>query len=226
MSTAAEIVEHVRAIAAAQQARLEADPEYRQRLKLEQAAADELERSRSVERRRNRLAMAGIPERVIRLLLAGAADTKPLAEARAFVDESDRRTILVIAGGAGCGKTVAVCAAGEGHGMTFVKAHDLARAGAFADEFWKRLRDARLLAIDDLGTEPLDEKGWAISAILDLLDRRYDACAKTLLTTNLPWEKFRARYGADGGRTLDRLREVGAFVQFDGASMRKTHGVG
>ena len=107
----------------------------------------------------------------------------------------------------------------------FVKALDLVRAGTYDDAFWTRLKATPFLVVDDLGTEPLDDKGWALANIAALIDARYDSTAKTVITTNLDAGQFKARYGAsDGGRLVDRLRESAEFVQFDGASMRQSHG--
>jgi len=171
----------------------------------------------------------GLPARVTKLL-DSPDETEAVAKALEFL-ASETRSLLVMAGGTGCGKTVAACVAldrymtPDGWSMRrqgrFVKAIDLVRAGTFDGEYWDRLNCAPMLVVDDLGTEPLDEKGWALSNIAALIDRRYDACAKTILTTNLDVAKFKARYCAtDGGRIIGRLREAGAFVEFDGESLR------
>lgn len=170
-----------------------------------------------------------MPERVLRLLgLARATDA--VKAVREFL-ANDSRTLLVLAGGTGCGKTVAACVGLDEYLLLegwsyrragrFVKAIDLVRAGTFDREFWDGYAATPMLVVDDLGTEPLDEKGWALANLAALIDKRYDACRKTILTTNLDVAKFKARYcAADGGRLIDRLREAGAFVEFDGASLR------
>jgi DNA replication protein DnaC len=96
-----------------------------------------------------------------------------------------------------------------------VKAVDLIRAGMFpADpDFWPTLERARLLAIDDLGLEPLDARDYALACVVDLIDRRYDGTRKTIITTNLGTEAFRERYCVGPGvRMLRRIREVGRFI--------------
>lgn len=244
------LAEHVR--------RLESDPEYlaeHQRTMAEEARREEAERrakweASQVEARKSRIAAYrvewGIPPRVI-ALLDGVGDTDAVRKARAFMDESNPRTLLVLSGGTGCGKTVAACVAldyataydpylrqrlvtpGETRPAQrfnspgrFVKAIDLVRAGTFDGAFWESLEDASVLVIDDLGTEPLDEKGWALANVAALLDGRYDSLRKTILTTNLPLTAFKARYcAADGGRLYDRLRESGVYVELAGQSLRQ-----
>ena len=63
------------------------------------------------------------------------------------------------------------------------------------------------------------------AALLDLFDRRYDGRARTILTVNITVETFRQRYGQDGGRFLDRLRESGEWFNVAGESMRRPGGV-
>lgn len=172
--------------------------------------------------------IAKIPERVIPLL-ANADDTDAVRKVLEFVD--GRKTLLVLAGGTGCGKTVAACVGLDSWVIVengtvrrvgrFVKSIDLVRAGTFDGDFWDDLAEASMLVIDDLGTEPLDEKGWALANLAALIDQRYDANRKTILTTNLDVARFKARYCNDGGRLADRIREAGAFVEFDGASLRR-----
>lgn len=171
--------------------------------------------------------VAGMPERV-RNMLTTVTNTAAVESAREFISGS--RTLLVLAGGTGCGKTVAGCVAideylqRDGYRFRrvgrFVKAIDLVRAGTFDAEFWEGHERSPLLVIDDLGTEPLDEKGWALANLAALIDKRYDACRKTILTTNLDVARFKARYCNDGGRLADRIREAGAFIEFDGKSLR------
>lgn len=173
------------------------------------------------------LRIAGIPKRVAKLL-GSVEESKPVLAVREFM--ASPRTLLVLAGGTGCGKTVAACVGLDSAVVVesgtlrkvgrFTKAIDLVRAGTFDGEFWDELTDVSMLVVDDLGTEPLDEKGWALANIAALIDQRYDACRKTILTTNLDAARFRARYCNDGGRLADRIREAGAFLEFDGGSLR------
>jgi hypothetical protein len=179
-------------------------------------AAETLVRERRLDRR--------IPRRLWPLL--GAPDETPAMRAvRSFLAPEDDRVLLVLAGAVGTGKTVACGVALDGHPGLFVKAFELTQAGAFDAAFWDALRRTPLLVVDDLGTEPRDEKGWAAACLLALVDHRYDWLLKTIFTTNLDDSRFKATYcrGA-GARTLDRLREAGAFVAVPGGSRRRPPG--
>lgn len=192
----------------------------------------ELERQAAVAARNKGRKSAGIPPRVLPLLDALKL-TEPVAAVRAFMADQ-ARSLLVLAGPTGCGKTVAACLALDlglvlevqgpfvrpTNAGEFLKAIDLLRIDTFDSEPWENLGKEPVLVIDDLGTEPLDEKGWGLSKIAALLDDRYDGCRKTVITTNLTGDQFKARY-RDGGRLADRLREAGSYIQFSGQSLRR-----
>ncbi len=189
-------------------------------------------------RRRSREAdwrARGIPERLFPMLHDGAADepelgdtSRPLAPGPLapkptpaltavdrFLEPSDPKTILVLAGEVGTGKTVAAAwGAAVGRGR-MVKAIDLLRAGLYPQDplFWPRLYTEKLLVVDDLGAEPLDAKGHQLAVISDVVDRRYDAGKKTIVTTNLAQAQFRERYGTGPGERLwRRICEVGRWI--------------
>lgn len=163
----------------------------------------------------------GIPRRLWPLL----DGTEPLIYSQAVMAVKtfleSQKVFLVLAGGVGPGKTTAAAWAVEQRKGRMVKAIDLIRLGTYDEARWAELRGAPLLAIDDLGTEPRDEKGWAAANFESLLDHRYDWQGPTVMTTNLPFAAFKARYlTADGGRLLDRFREAGEFVGITEASRR------
>jgi hypothetical protein len=176
----------------------------------------------------------GIPERLWLMLHesesggpGGPEGTAALAAVGKFLGPEETRTVLVLSGGVGVGKTLAAAWGCAFHLGRFVKALDLVRAGLFPDDrgFWPAMQRAGLLAIDDLGGEPLDSKGYGHVAVADLLDRRYDASRKTIVTTNLPRADFQARYGSSAGiRLWDRIREVGVWADLKGPSMRRVGG--
>lgn len=176
-------------------------------------------------RRRNRerdWLARGIPERVWPMLHDGAPDepvgplapkpTPALEAVGRFLSPSERRTFLVLCGAVDSGKTFAAAWGAAWHGGgRVVKALDLLRAGLYPADpgFWPRLHAERLLVVDDLGVEALDGKGYALTTIEDLVDRRYDAARKTIITTNGTPEEIRTRFGP---RVWRRLREVGLLV--------------
>lgn len=258
------LMETIRARGLEHQRRMEEDPTYRAEQEAKEAEARrvyEVECAASLKQRREERLQArrttlGIPQRVWPLL-DRPEETAALQAAREFL--TSKKTILILAGGVGTGKTVAsavVCdpavsirlgdmddfresfvdpvtgnvrfvgddrprpAVVEGR---MVKALDLARAGMFGEEseIWDVCRVDKLLAIDDLGTEPKDAKGYYLASLFALLDHRYDWVRKTILTTNLSLEDFKATYCVGPGlRFLDRMREAGEFVNIAGKSMR------
>jgi DNA replication protein DnaC len=182
-----------------------------------------------------------VPERLWPMLHASAAAGEPgplldptdaLEAVGRFLAGTEAKTILVLAGGPGVGKTVAAGWGAAFHGGYFAKAIDLVRIGMFPREaedarLVRELRSARLIVLDDLGAEPLDAKGYGIAAITDLVDRRYDGARKTIVTTNLPLDEFRERYGTGSGvRLWERVREVGRFVELQGESRRGARAAG
>lgn len=198
---------------------MESDPEYRAKVEAEAAEEARLQTQFAREKRIRRLQHAMVPKRLWEAL-AEPQETDAVKVVREWL-ETEAQTFLVIAGGVGVGKTVAAAfACQERSGSRFVKAIDVARAGQFNAEFWDEVNTASLLALDDLGTEPLDEKGWALAGLHALFDSRYDDALPTVITTNLTFDAFMARYGQDGGRLRDRLRECGRWVNLAGASMR------
>lgn len=77
------------------------------------------------------------------------------------------------------------------------------------------LRRAKILVVDDLGAEE-DRRGF--HPYLDwLINARYGASGWTVLTTNLPMESFRHRYGE---RIYDRLKHRVLWFDLDHDSLR------
>lgn len=77
------------------------------------------------------------------------------------------------------------------------------------DPLLKWIRATPLLAIDDLGREALDQHGYVYSQLYELLDGRFDAEQRTVITTNLSPERLEDRYGE---AMLDRWQSYGVFV--------------
>ena len=82
------------------------------------------------------------------------------------------------------------------------------------------------LVIDDLGVEYMDAKGFYLSLLNELVDKRYAAQLATVMTTNCNLVDFRARYReksdeGENGRILDRVKETGRFFGCGTESLRK-----
>ena len=78
---------------------------------------------------------------------------------------------------------------------------------------------AKMLLIDDLGTEPPQCKifGEDRTPITDLLLCRYSWPATTVIATNLSFEDIQARYG---DRLADRMSEMVSGIFYDSPSYR------
>lgn len=83
-----------------------------------------------------------------------------------------------------------------------------------------RIAEMPVLAIDDLGQEPLEvqEFGNMVYPMMAVLEKRYEKCLPTFITTNLSPDQLGERYGK---RVRDRLREMAFVVSFDNPSYRK-----
>lgn len=84
---------------------------------------------------------------------------------------------------------------------------------------WEELGRLPMLAIDDLGTEPLEiqDYGNIMSPMVDLLTRRYDKQLFTIVTTNLMPKEIRPKYGV---RIGDRFNEMMVKIQFENDTYR------
>lgn len=100
----------------------------------------------------------------------------------------------------------------------FIAAADLTRVTGFdSTKEWGALASAHLLVLDDVGAEYVDGKGWSTSALHKLVCERYDACLRTVITSNLTADAFKKQYGE---RVADRIRESGRVVSLGGKSRR------
>jgi len=224
---------HIRAQVEAHRLRYESDQAYRDECETKWSADWEAQREAAEAKLREDRARALVLETANRLLesriprapadhLSDHFETDALKVAIEFSKQDDK-TILILGGSKGVGKTIACCvAAWQTLGsVRFVLGMDLVRHGTYDTEFWADLENTNALVVDELGAEPLDEKGWALANILDLLHRRSLWRRKTWITLNLPIEPFFARYGTDGERLRDKLRECGRYVEVKGKSLRR-----
>lgn len=127
--------------------------------------------------------------------------------------------VLVIAGGKGCGKTVAAAwwAMRLGSVATFIRAASFAAASRYERSDRDALLGAPALVLDDLGAEYVDAKGSFLVDLDELIDVFYGDRKPLLITTNCAIDVFRSRYGE---RIVDRIRECGAFFSIAEQSLR------
>jgi DNA replication protein DnaC len=178
------------------------------------------------------LLASGVLELEADVVAKGAAPNPTLEAVRAFC--KGPLTFCLLLGGPGTGKTIAAAEAllnakgywGSGKEWAFlptearlVLASDLARLSYFDSEGQRtlsRMERYPWLVVDDLGGELLTDT-WR-SNFTELVLRRNSARQKTLLTTNLTVEDFKARYDA---RVVSRIRGSGVVVNAGALDMRK-----
>lgn len=132
---------------------------------------------------------------------------------------SDRVPVLALSGNTGCGKTVAMAYALAATGGLWITCAQLTRRsqanfGDEAEEYERTLR-ARVLLLDDVGTERLPADAVA-SMLVELLEKR--GGLRTILTTNLSFADFVKRYS--DARLRSRLSRI-EWVGCDGEDMRR-----
>lgn len=153
---------------------------------------------------------------------AAPSDTPAMGYARKFVEQfRGGRTVLVLLGGPGCGKTTAATWIARQIGRSspqFVRAARLAVDSSFADGFRAMLDDRYMVVLDDLGVEYLDGKG-AFSAKLDLLvDTFYGDRRPLVITSNLSAPDLKTRVGE---RVWSRLCECASIEQCGSTDLRR-----
>lgn len=86
---------------------------------------------------------------------------------------------------------------------------------------FRKLVQADMLGIDDLGVEPKEvlDYGNVMTPVIDLITRRYENQLFTFITTNLTPSQIRDRYGE---RIADRLNEMVEKIVFTNPTYRLT----
>jgi DNA replication protein DnaC len=185
---------------------IHASPEHAERVaehEREQRRLDRLESRRTWVR-------AGIPERLLDCVEA-PKETPALDVVRTWL--ASGKTLLALLGPPDRGKSTAACWAAAQIGGRVIKAMDLIRHGTYDVRFWDALYAEKLVVVDDLGTEPQDEKGYALANVHALIDHAYDGRPRLVFTANLRPEAFVERYlKSDGERSLQRFRESGEIA--------------
>lgn len=196
---------------------------------------DEEERARADERLRRwheKVANCPVPlSTTARVALRDRTfeSTEPLETVRGWIryneEGDDPQSVLVLLGRPGTGKTFAAAhaylAQPRWSRPRYAKIRHVCQLyrASFGDdaERYRDLLRARLLIVDELGTERGNDVEVAQAALHDLIDERQGQ-GLTLLISNLDKADLLKRYDA---RTIDRLRECAAIREFSGQSMRK-----
>lgn len=147
-----------------------------------------------------------------------AYETAAIAKLKTW--DVTRKSIAVLSGSIGTGKTVAaaVWMFQEIRKLQFVRASAFAAMSRYAADSRRLLFTAEGLVLDDLGAEYQDAKGSFLVDLDELIDTYYGNQRPLIITTNLRAADFKARYG---GRIEDRLRESAVWLSVAGPSLRK-----
>jgi hypothetical protein len=180
---------------------------------------DEILEPPRVQESRQTVCDRGVPEKHIKAIY----DREPiecdaLRAVRDFL--AGDKTTLVLAGGTGTRKSGSACWALTQRPGVFVTEDEVLRLYASRApediESWRRIRQAQVLVVDDIG-EYSDDKGWGVKVITGLWNHRYSSELKLIVTVNKTPAEFKAEFGE---RIVDRVRESGRFVELGGQSVR------
>lgn len=175
--------------------------------------------------------MAEVERRQMKFAENEALD-KQLSLMAEWLTTNDHRFCLLLCGKCGNGKSTLVKAFqnllnllglrdeyGNTIGFTIVDAREIAWMCRDRHQEWRALSRRNMLAIDDIGTEPVEiqDYGNHLNPVIDLLYKRYDEQLFTIITTNLTPKEIRERYGE---RIADRLNEMAFRIVFDNDTYR------
>lgn len=243
-------MERVNARWAAEAAELGITEDELHRRRADEAAAQERSESqaRACSLRAARLARhpLGLTPEMAQAITAGTLPTSPaLRVCKRWLANPKAPPILVLCGGTGTSKTVTAGWALAERDGDYVRALDLAERHRPQFEERERfealhVKRARLLVLDDLGTEKLNAKGERDSrflpALYDVIDQRNAVMVHgewvqllTLITTNLGEEAFMKTYAperrhdsdTDGERIRSRLRQSAFFFSTGNVDLRR-----
>jgi hypothetical protein len=160
------------------------------------------------------------PPRLVEVLRADKlAPTKALDHAAVFTNGD--KTVLVLLGGTGAGKTLATCWIAQQFGGPrpgWIRAGGLERAGRYDRDLHQWIAERTLLVVDDLGVEFMDGKGAFLSVLDELVDAAWCRNGRLVLTSNLSVEAFAARYES---RIWSRICDVGMVGNCGGKDLRR-----
>jgi hypothetical protein len=147
--------------------------------------------------------------------------TPALEHARAFLAQRER-PVLVLLGGTGTGKTTAAAwvareAGGARPGM--LPATTMERRGRYDGDYSAWVDDRTMVALDDLGVEPIDGKGYFAALVDELVDAAYRNRRRLVITTNIDTATMRDRLG---DRAASRMVEVAMLAQCGAVDLRRS----
>ena len=86
-------------------------------------------------------------------------------------------------------------------------------------EAFRNLRNMPMIAIEDMGREPIEvlDYGNVLNPVVDMLEYRYNLQLFTFITTNLTKSQIREKYG---NRIADRFNEMLEVIIFKNETYR------
>ena len=193
-------------------------PEFQARVAQLERETAEQQAVRADTERRLYLATSGIPAKC-HPWLDSPQETPAMTAVRKALAQPGQM-FLVLSGPAGRGKTAAIAwGAYSKHGR-FADSATILQASTYDMHLWDDLYRTPVLALDELGTEYVNEAFR--SNLFALLNRRSENLRPTLISTNLDGAAFMQRYASGPmERMADRLRAGGQWVNLPGESMRQ-----
>jgi len=160
------------------------------------------------------LVAAGWPKRYVVDASAVVADWPLITRCERWHVSGYAKSILILAGGVGSGKSTAATWWGVSRGprgTSYLTAERFAALSRYEVDDRSRWERVGGLVLDDVGVEYLDGKGAALGALEALVERFYADVKPLLITTNLTRDGFVERVGGDGSRIVSRLRGAGSW---------------
>ena len=164
-----------------------------------------------------------------KILISDECTTSYLKKAAKWLT-GDHKFSLLLYGGVGNGKSTlsrAICVLfdilsdnkWDSKTASCTTALEIAKVAIDDKIEFDRIKNADMLIIDDLGTEPSTIKSFGneVSPITEVLYNRYDKLLPTIVTSNLNDKEINDRYGV---RIADRFEEMFDKIYFSGNSYR------
>lgn len=166
------------------------------------------------------LELAKIPLRYAEDVLDSPMVTEATPHVERFMRDP-KRSLLLLLGSPGTGKTCAAIEALAAHGWcTYALAAEIAQAYRWS-EYRQIVQDwcmTSMVAIDELGREPTDADQRSRATLWEVIERRWADRRKTILVSNISEKLFRQRYDE---AAWDRIVGDGGVVVLTGASLRQ-----
>lgn len=168
-----------------------------------------------------------------RTFIADAVTLENIGRIAEFIIRDDSKFGVMLCGVPGNGKTTLLYAfqsavnwlkdtgvfGDRKLGISVIDAKEVVQFAKNYEEF-RKLRSRDMLAIEDMGREPMEviDFGNVLNPVVDLIEYRYNLQLFTFITTNLTKKQIREKYG---NRIADRFNEMLEVIIFKNETYRK-----